>query len=86
MEDAADPTGSGDCFAGGFLGYLSSQPEWDEIGRLKRAALYGAVLASFNIEDFGTRRLEDLPVEAVRERYLELASALRIEEPSPVLV
>ncbi len=69
-EDVVDPTGAGDSFAGGFLGYL------DKAGRvtrpnLRRAAVYGSVLASFTIEDFGIERLKKLKPEEIEERFLE---------------
>lgn len=78
VEDVRDPTGAGDSFAGGFLGYLSSQEDWEDLSRLKRAALYGAVLASFNVEDFSTHRLAKLKTEAIHERFRELVDSLRV--------
>ena len=56
-----DPTGAGDSFAGGFLGYLDAHPgeELDE-QILRRAMTYGSVMASFNVEEFGTERVQRL--------------------------
>ena len=67
-ETVVDPTGAGDAFAGGFLGYL------DKVGRItpaeiRRAAVYGSVMASFTIEDFGIGRYETLTGRDVRSRY-----------------
>ena len=59
LEDVRDPTGAGDSFAGGFLGYLDAvrvAGEHDERA-LRRAMAYGSVMASFNVEDFGTERV-----------------------------
>ncbi len=58
LEDVRDPTGAGDSFAGGFLGYLDGAGAHDGDDReLRRAMAYGSVLASFNVEDFGTERV-----------------------------
>ncbi|HEX9080696.1 MAG TPA: PfkB family carbohydrate kinase, partial [Holophagaceae bacterium] len=56
LEEVQDPTGAGDTFAGGFLGYLASQERLD-LDTLKQAALRGTVMASFTVEAFGTARL-----------------------------
>ena len=55
-----DPTGAGDSFAGGFLGYLAAQDDWQDDAALRRAMTYGSVLASFNVEEFGTERVARL--------------------------
>ncbi len=68
-----DPTGAGDSFAGGFIGYLDSQEgELDE-ACLRRAMGYGTVLASFNVEQFGTERVAALTREEI-ERALRRAA------------
>src|SRR6185437_2724135 len=57
IEEVKDPTGAGDSFAGGFMGYIASQPELNrEV--LKRALFYGSVMGSFAVEEFGTTRLQ----------------------------
>lgn len=84
VEDVKDPTGAGDSFAGGFLGYLASVGGALDAAAVKRAALYGAVLGSFNVQEFGTGRLESLEPEAVRERYQELVGLLSVEDGAPV--
>jgi sugar/nucleoside kinase (ribokinase family) len=75
LEDVRDPTGAGDCFAGGFLGYLDSRrAAGDSVldhGVLRQAMAYGSVLASFNVEDFGTERVQSLTHEQIDERLRE---------------
>jgi sugar/nucleoside kinase (ribokinase family) len=68
LEDVRDPTGAGDSFAGGFLGYLDSHPGEIDDASLRRAMGYGTVLASFNVEDFGTERVAKLTREEIDER------------------
>ena len=72
LEDVRDPTGAGDSFAGGFLGYLDGRcPELTADG-LRRAMAYGTVLASFNVEAFGTERVATLEADEVERRFAEL--------------
>ncbi|MGI8624204.1 MAG: PfkB family carbohydrate kinase [Solirubrobacteraceae bacterium] len=66
--DVVDPTGAGDVFAGGVVGYVAAHGEDD----LRRALAYGTALASFNVEAFGTERLQTLTPEEVGERVAEL--------------
>jgi len=70
LETVIDPTGAGDSFAGGFMGYLASRPEASP-EELRRAMTYGSVLASFNVEEFGTERVRRLSREEIDERYSE---------------
>ena len=67
-EHVIDPTGAGDSFAGGFLGYLDGSPG-PAPGEVRRAAVYGSVLASFAIEDFGIGRFLTLDRELVEARF-----------------
>ncbi|HYZ70058.1 MAG TPA: PfkB family carbohydrate kinase [Thermoleophilaceae bacterium] len=71
LETVVDPTGAGDSFAGGFLGYLTSQGEGaaEEEAQLRRAMTYGSTLASFNVEEFGTERVRRLRREEIDERF-----------------
>ena len=79
LEDVRDPTGAGDSFAGGFLGYLDSHGgELDEAS-LRRAMGYGTVLASFNVEEFGAERVARLTREEIDERLDQLVSMTRFE-------
>jgi sugar/nucleoside kinase (ribokinase family) len=67
LEEVFDPTGAGDTFAGGFMGYLSSQEEinWDA---MKKAVIVGSAMASFTVEKFGIERLENLSQEEIDTR------------------
>ena len=70
MEDIHDPTGAGDTFAGGFTGYLAGlEKETFEFADLKKAVVYGSLLASFCVESFSLDRLRTLSREEVEERY-----------------
>jgi sugar/nucleoside kinase (ribokinase family) len=68
IEEVKDPTGAGDSFGGGFMGYIASQ---GEINRevLKRALFYGGVMGSFAVERFGTERLQTLTREEIDARF-----------------
>ncbi len=70
LETVVDPTGAGDSFAGGFLGYLASREDTSD-EELRRAMTYGSTLASFNVEEFGTERVSRLTREEIDERYSE---------------
>ncbi len=68
IEEVKDPTGAGDSFAGGFMGYIASQGELNrEV--LKRALFYGGVLGSFAVEEFGTERLQNLTRAEIDARF-----------------
>jgi sugar/nucleoside kinase (ribokinase family) len=68
LEEVRDPTGAGDSFAGGFMGYIASQGELNrEV--LKRAMFYGGVMGSFAVERFGTERLRGLTREEIDARF-----------------
>jgi sugar/nucleoside kinase (ribokinase family) len=69
-ETVLDPTGAGDSFGGGFLGYLDNVDSYAE-GDIRKAAVYGSVLASFTIEKFGIDRLESLSSEEIENRFAE---------------
>lgn len=71
LEQIADPTGAGDSFAGGFIGYVASQGNAD-MATLRRGVAYGSVMASFNVEDFSLNRLRTLTPKQISERYEEL--------------
>jgi sugar/nucleoside kinase (ribokinase family) len=68
IEEVVDPTGAGDSFAGGFMGYIASQGQLNrEV--LKRALFYGGVMGSFAVERFGTERLQALTREEIDARF-----------------
>ena len=73
LETVVDPTGAGDSFAGGFMGYVAAHPDAElEDDLLRRAMAYGTVLASFNVEEFGVERVARLTGAEVAERVTEL--------------
>lgn len=67
-EEVIDPTGAGDCFAGGFLGHLDKMKSFDEKA-IRKAAVFGSVMASFAIEDFGINRFKKLTLSEIEKRY-----------------
>jgi sugar/nucleoside kinase (ribokinase family) len=69
-ETVLDPTGAGDSFGGGFLGYLDNVDSYAE-GDIRKAAVYGSVLASFTIEKFGIDRLKSLSSDEIESRFAE---------------
>lgn len=71
IEEVVDPTGAGDTFAGGLMGYLSKAKKLDE-KTLKKALIYATTLASFNVEGFGTDRTAPLTLPKVHKRMKEL--------------
>jgi len=79
LEEVRDPTGAGDSFAGGFVGYLDSQEGEVDEACLRRAMGYGTVLASFNVEQFGTERVAALSREEIEDRFAELHAMTRFE-------
>jgi cytidine kinase len=68
LESVYDPTGAGDTFAGGFMGYIASQKEISN-DVMRRAMIYGSVMASFNVEEFGTERVDALEYSEINERF-----------------
>jgi sugar/nucleoside kinase (ribokinase family) len=69
LEEVVDPTGAGDSFAGGFFGYLASQPEITPTV-YRRAMFYGSVMGSFACERFGTERLQQLSRKEIDDRFI----------------
>jgi sugar/nucleoside kinase (ribokinase family) len=69
LEEVVDPTGAGDSFAGGFFGYLASQPELTAAA-FRRAMFYGSVMGSFAVERFGTERIQALTRKEIDDRFL----------------
>jgi len=85
LPDIKDPTGAGDTFAGGFLGYLASCGVYDDVGHLKRAMAYGTVMASFNVEDFSTKNIEDLDRDGIDERFHDLLDRMSVPRAEDLL-
>jgi sugar/nucleoside kinase (ribokinase family) len=68
LDSVFDPTGAGDSFAGGFMGYLAQSDKIDET-TLRRAVIYGSVMASYNVEEFSCDRLLKLQPSEIRDRF-----------------
>ncbi len=79
LESVFDPTGAGDTFAGGFMGYLASQDEINE-DSMRRAMVYGTVMSSFNVEEFGTERVDRLTHEEINNRFADFKRFTHFEE------
>src|SRR3977135_3999908 len=79
LESVFDPTGAGDTFAGGFMGYLASQKKLDD-DAMRRAMIYGSVMASFNVEEFGTERVSRLTHPEINERFHAFKRMTNFEE------
>jgi len=78
-EQVVDPTGAGDTFAGGFIGYLGATNNPDEAA-IRRAIIYGSVMASFTVEDFSCDRLRRLKPEEINERFRHFKRITHFEE------
>lgn len=70
LESVFDPTGAGDSFAGGFMGYLANTMNLDD-SNIRRAIIFGSVMASFNVEDFSLNRLKTLDYQEIENRFRE---------------
>ena len=79
LEDVKDPTGAGDSFAGGFLGFLAQTGDLS-MANLRRALVYGSVVASFTVEDFSVRRLATVTREELQRRYREFREFTYFDE------
>lgn len=79
LESVIDPTGAGDAFAGGFLGYLDSEAGAGDEATLRRAMTYGCATASFWVEEFGCERVATLTREEIDERYQDFLRMTSIE-------
>jgi sugar/nucleoside kinase (ribokinase family) len=84
LQEVVDPTGAGDTFAGGLVGFVAAHPD-EPVGHdlLKRAMAYGTALASYNVEEFGTERVERLTADEVHTRVEHLARMTAFS-PEPV--
>jgi sugar/nucleoside kinase (ribokinase family) len=83
LDEVRDPTGAGDSFAGGFLGYLdAAEAEQPDEAELRRAMAYGTVLASFNVAEFGTERVVRLTREEIDARLTELRAMTHFDLPA----
>jgi sugar/nucleoside kinase (ribokinase family) len=78
LEDVFDPTGAGDTFAGGFIGYLASTNDIS-FENMKRAIIFGSAMASFCVEKFGTERLVNLSQQEVNDRVRQFVDLVQFE-------
>jgi sugar/nucleoside kinase (ribokinase family) len=78
LEAFKDPTGAGDTFAGGFMGYLAKTGDFSEAS-LRRAVAYGSVMASFAVEEFGLKRLLELTPQAIEARMRDFMRLTQLD-------
>lgn len=76
LEDVFDPTGAGDSFAGGFIGYLAKTND-TSFQNMKRAVIHGSAMASFCVEKFGTQRLTEISQEDIDARINEFTNLVK---------
>jgi len=79
VEEVLDPTGAGDSFAGGLMGYLAASGSNDDAA-LRKAVAFGSVMASFNVMNFGPQQLGDLTYPEIEARYREFRRTLFFED------
>jgi sugar/nucleoside kinase (ribokinase family) len=79
LETVFDPTGAGDSFAGGFMGYLDNVKNYGEAS-LRQAIIFGSVMASFNVEDFSLNRMRSLDYREIEDRYREFKRLTHFED------
>lgn len=88
LEDVVDPTGAGDSFAGGFLGYITQHIELGgelDDDAFRRAMTYGSTMASFNVENFGTERVRALGAEQIAQRFGDFRAITHFDEIAATL-
>lgn len=79
MEDIYDPTGAGDVFAGGFMGYIHKTADLS-FENMKRAVIYGSTMASFSVEKFSTKGIENLSSLKIHDRFIEFRNLSKFED------
>ena len=78
LEEVFDPTGAGDSFAGGFIGYLAKTKDIS-FENMKRAIIFGSAMASFTVEKFGTERLIGLSAQDIENRVQEFVDLVQFD-------
>ena len=78
LEEVFDPTGAGDSFAGGFIGYLEKTNDIS-LENMKTAVIYGSAMASFCVEKFGTQKLEEITENDLKERIQEFVNLVQFD-------
>lgn len=79
ISEVVDPTGAGDTFAGGFMGYLAKTDSPLNFDQVKRAAVYGTLMASHTVQDFGVKPLKNLTLAEVEKRHREYLSVIALD-------
>ena len=79
LESIFDPTGAGDCFGGGFMGYLSNTMNFEE-SNIRKAIIFGSVMASYNVEAFSLDRIKSLDYQEIKDRYQEFKKLTHFED------
>jgi sugar/nucleoside kinase (ribokinase family) len=83
LEQVFDPTGAGDTFAGGFMGYLANTGDLSEEG-VRQAIVFGSVMASFNVEDFSLNRMKRLDYKEIEARYKSFKALTSFRDIAPL--
>ncbi|MDW8364432.1 MAG: PfkB family carbohydrate kinase, partial [Abditibacteriales bacterium] len=78
LEDVLDPTGAGDSFAGGLIGFVAYTND-PSVDNLRKAVIYGSIVASFNVEDFSLNALRRVTPEDIARRYEEFVEMTQFE-------
>jgi len=81
LEAVFDPTGAGDCFAGGFMGYLANTMNFED-SNIRKAIIFGSVMASYNVESFSLDRIKSLDYRELESRYREFKGLTHFEDLS----
>lgn len=81
LEAVFDPTGAGDSFAGGFMGYLSNTMNFDDVN-IRKAIIFGSVMASFNVESFSLDKIKSLDYSEIENRYNDFKKLTHFEDLS----
>lgn len=79
LESVFDPTGAGDSFAGGFMGFLANTMNFSD-SNIRKAIIFGSVMASFNVEDFSLNRMKTLDYGEIEDRYREFRRLTHFED------
>jgi sugar/nucleoside kinase (ribokinase family) len=84
LDVVKDPTGAGDSFAGGLMGYIARKGAWD-LNSLRQGVILGSVMASYNVQDFSLDRLKTLTHDDIRSRYQAFSELTRFGSPLDIL-
>ena len=79
LESVFDPTGAGDCFAGGFMGFLTSTMNFEE-SNVRKAIIFGSVMASYNVEAFSLDKIKTLDYKEIESRFIEFKRLTHFED------